>query len=82
MVTASDELWISPKRVCSICGNDPSSGSDCFGNSNCSTQRPAKCGRSLSYSTFTFTGLTFAKAKRDLRREEDPRFGDFSQRSC
>jgi hypothetical protein len=22
VVTASDELWISPKRVCSICGNE------------------------------------------------------------
>ena len=27
-------------------------------------------------------GLTFAKAKPDLRREEDPRFGDFSRCSC
>jgi len=36
----------------------------------------------LPNSTFTFTGLTFAKAKPDLRREEDPRFGDFSRCSC
>lgn len=26
--------------------------------------------------------LTFAKAKPELRREEDPRFEDFSRRSC
>ena len=36
----------------------------------------------LPNSTFTFTGLTFAKAKPDLCREEDPRFGDFSRCSC
>jgi CRP-like cAMP-binding protein len=36
----------------------------------------------LPNSTFTFTGLTFAKAEPDLRREEDPRFGDFSRCSC
>jgi hypothetical protein len=38
----------------------------------------AKC----ESKTLTFTGLIFGKAKRDLRREEDPRFEDFSRRSC
>jgi hypothetical protein len=33
-------------------------------------------------STLIFTGLIFEKAKPDLRREEEPRFGDFSRRSC
>jgi hypothetical protein len=36
----------------------------------------------MRVKTLTFTGLIFGKAKRDLRREEDPRYGDFSRRSC
>ena len=48
-----------------------------------SPQLPATCGRSFyPDNTFTFTGLIFGKAKRDLRREEDPRFGDFFRSSC
>ena len=29
-----------------------------------------------------FTSLIFEKAMPDLRKEEEPRFGDFSRRSC
>ena len=36
----------------------------------------------LPNSTFSFTDLIFGKAKPDLRREEDLRFGDFSRCSC
>jgi hypothetical protein len=43
-------------------------------------QEPFKC--QMRIKTFTLTGLIFGKAKPDLRREEEPRFGDFSRCSC
>jgi FCD domain-containing protein len=46
----------------------------------CPTDGSFKC--RVRIQTFTFTGLIFGKAKPDLRREEDPRFGDFFRRSC
>jgi len=33
----------------------------------------------LANSTFTFTGITFARSQPDLRRQEDPAFWDFSR---